>query len=82
MRDAVVRAQAFIGDHAPAEFRGHSLRRADTVTIEPGAIYRTCVRGAATQRTYCVVVKTRLPLERSVEFAGYEPNSVFAAGTR
>jgi hypothetical protein len=33
------------------------------------------------RRTYCVIVKTKLPLDRSVTFAGYESNSVFASGT-
>jgi hypothetical protein len=27
-----------------------------------------------------VIVKPRLPLQRSVAFAGYEPNGLFAAG--
>jgi hypothetical protein len=78
LRDAIVRAQAWIGARAPAEFRGN-LDRADTVTIDRG-IYRTCVPSAVRPRTYCVVVKTALPLQRSVTFAGYESNAVFSAG--
>ncbi len=80
MDDAIVRAQAFIGDRAPATFRAN-VRRPDTYAIEPGRIYRTCVPSADGQRTYCVVVKTTLPLDRSVTFAGYEPNSILFQGT-
>jgi len=81
-RDAIVRAQGWIGDHAPAEFRSH-MALVDTYAIEPGSIYRVCMpssRGGA--RTYCVVVSTRMPFAQSVKSDGYEPNSVFAAGAR
>jgi hypothetical protein len=77
MRDAVARAEAWIGDRAPAEFR-RSLHYVNVYAIEPGHVYRMCVPSAT--RTYCVVVKTDLPFQRSVSFAGYEPNSVFAPG--
>lgn len=79
MRDATVRAQAWIGDRAPTEFR-RNVRLSDTFAIQPGSIYRTCVPGERGIRTYCVIVKTQLPFARSVRFAGYEPNSVFAEG--
>jgi hypothetical protein len=79
LRDATVRAQAWIGDRAPAEFRRH-VNLPDTFAIEPGSIYRTCVPGRSWSRTYCVIVKTNLPFARSVRFAGYTPNAVFAAG--
>jgi hypothetical protein len=78
LRDAIVRAQAWIGARAPAEFR-RNLDRADTVIIERG-IYRTCVPSSSRPRTFCVVVKSRLPVGRSVSFAGYESNAVFSAG--
>jgi hypothetical protein len=77
--DAIVRAEAFIGDHAPATFRVN-VRRTDTYAIEPGRIFRTCVPSRDGRRTYCVVVNESLPLDRSVTFAGYEPNRVFAQG--
>ena len=80
MRDAVVRAQAFIGYRAPDEFR-RNVRLIDTVTIQAGSIYRMCVPGAHGVRTYCVIVDTQLPFARSVKFAGYEPNSSVAVGT-
>jgi hypothetical protein len=80
MQDAIARAQAWIGDRAPAEFR-RNLAHVSTVVIEPGNIYRTCVPSDRRQRTYCVVVKTHLPLAQSVSFGGYESNDVFSAGT-
>jgi len=80
MQDAIARAQAWIGDRAPAEFRAN-LEYVSTVAIEPGRIYRTCVLSVDRHHTYCVIVKTRLPFERSVSFAGYESNDVFSQGT-
>lgn len=74
MSDAIVRAQAFIGDRAPAEFRVN-VRFESTVSIEPGSMYRTCVPSVNRRRTYCVIVRVNLPLRRSVVPAGYEPNS-------
>lgn len=79
LQDAMERAQAFIGDRAPAAFR-RNARWLDTYTIQPGSMYRTCVPSPNGNRSYCVIVKTYLPFARSVSFAGYEPNSVFAEG--
>jgi hypothetical protein len=79
MRDATVRAQAWIGDRAPAEFR-RNVGQLNTLAIQPGSIYRTCVSSDGGRRSYCVIVKTNLPLVRSVSFAGYEPNALFAEG--
>lgn len=80
-RDALVRAEAYIGDRAPVQFRRNATHP-DTYTIQTDSIYRTCVPNTARTRTYCVVVRRWLPLQRSVVFDGYEPNSVFAAGAR
>ncbi len=79
MQDAIVRAQAWIGDRAPAEFR-RNLEYVSTFAIQPGRIYRTCVPSDRGDRTYCVIVDTQLPFARSVRFAGYESNSVFSEG--
>jgi hypothetical protein len=79
MRDATVRAEAWIGAHAKPEFR-RNVALADTFAIEAGSIYRTCVPGQDGRRTYCVVVKTDLPFARSVKPDGSTPNSVFASG--
>jgi hypothetical protein len=81
LQDAIARAVAFIGDRAPAEFRAN-LGRSSTYEIQPGTIYRTCVRNRAGTRTYCVVVKRNLPFHRSVSFAGYEPNAALSQGAR
>ena len=44
-------------------------------------MYRTCVISVDHRRTYCVIVRTWLPFQSSVSFAGYESNDVFAQGT-
>ena len=54
--------------------------RTDTFTIQPGAIYRTCVPSQAGLRDYCVIVKSRLPLAQSVIPDGSEPNAVMSEG--
>ena len=81
MDDAIKRAQAYIGARAPAEFR-RNIQLVDTFVIQPGSIYRTCVPSDDRRRTYCVVVKDKLPFPRSVSFSGYEPNESMSAGTR
>jgi len=81
MDDAIKRAQAYIGDRAPAQFR-RNLQLVDTFVIQQGSIYRTCVPSDDRKRTYCVIVNDKLPFARSVSFGGYEPNEVMSAGTR
>jgi hypothetical protein len=78
LREATVRAEAFIGDRAPAEFR-RDAAEINTFTIQPGSMYRSCVAGGD-GRSYCVIVRPQLPLDQSVRYAGGEPNSVFASG--
>jgi hypothetical protein len=78
-RDAIIRAQAYIGDRAPEPFR-RNLAFVDVYAIEPGSMYRICVPDPHRPRAYCVIVNSRLPLDRSVSFAGYESNAVFAQG--
>lgn len=80
MEDAVARAQAWIGDRAPAEFR-RNLAAISMLTIEGDTIYRACVAGIHDDRSYCVVVNRNLPFPSSVTFSGYEPNSSLGAGT-
>lgn len=79
MQDATARAQAWIGDRAPAPFR-RNLGSVTIFTIEAGSIYRACVPNAQRTRTYCVIVNRELPYGRSVRFDGYEPNTLFAVG--
>ncbi len=80
LADAIARAQAWIGDRAPDEFR-RNVAYVSTYAIEAGSIYRICVPSARGPRTYCVVVKTKMPFGSSVTFAGYESNAAFSAGT-
>jgi hypothetical protein len=80
MQDAIARAQAWIGARAPDEFR-RNLEFVSLLEIQAGAIYRACVPSPDGARDYCVIINRNLPLERSVTFAGYEPNSVLGAGT-
>jgi len=80
MEDAIARAQAWIGDRAPDQFR-RNLQYVSLLEIQPGTIYRACVPSTDGRRSYCVVVNRSLPFAQSVTFSGYEPNSVLAAGT-
>jgi hypothetical protein len=79
-QDAIARAQAWIGDRAPDEFR-RNLQAVSLLTIQPGTIYRACVLNVSGTRSYCVIVNRNLPFEQSVTFSGYEPNSLLGAGT-
>ena len=79
LRDAVVRAQAWIGDQAPDEFR-RNVAEINTVTIEAGRVYRSCVPSVNGGRTFCVIVRPDLPTVSSVRFDGYEPNGAFTQG--
>jgi hypothetical protein len=80
MQDAIVRAQAWIGDRAPDEFR-RNLQAVSLLAIQPGTIYRACVTNVEDTRSYCVIVNRSLPLDQSVKFSGYEPNATLASGT-
>ncbi len=80
LQDATARAQAYIGDHAPAQFRSN-LRMVNTYEIQPPEIYRVCVFNRPQTQTYCVVVHRNRPFAHSVGFAGYEPNSLLSDGT-
>jgi hypothetical protein len=80
-RDAIVRAQAFIGDHAPEPFR-HELALVDAYPIQPGRMYRVCVPPPPATRAYCVVVDARQPFANSVRFDGTESNATFAQGAQ
>jgi hypothetical protein len=79
MHDAVVRAAAYIGDHAPTEFAARA-DQTDVLAIQEGSVYRVCVWNAQHSRDYCVIVNERLPFGRSVRPAGSEPNATLAKG--
>jgi hypothetical protein len=78
--DAIARAQAWIGDRAPDQFR-RDLQFVDLLEIQPGTIYRACVPNQTDTKSFCVIVNRSLPFEQSVTFSGYEPNSLLGAGT-
>ncbi len=80
MRDAIARAQAWIGDRAPDEFR-RNLQVVSLIAIQAGTIYRACVPNVQNTKSYCVIVDRSKPLDRSVRFSGYEPNAMLASGT-
>jgi hypothetical protein len=80
MQDAIARAQAWIGDRAPDEFR-RNLEFVSVLAIQAGTIYRACVPNVENTKNYCVVVDRSKPLDQSVRFSGYEPNSTLASGT-
>jgi hypothetical protein len=80
MQDAIARAQAFIGDRAPDDFR-RNMRVVSLFAIQPGAIYRACVPNVENTKSYCVIVDRSQPFDRSVRFSGYEPNATLASGT-
>jgi hypothetical protein len=79
LREATARAEAWIGDRAPAEFR-RDVGSMSVFTIQAGRIYRACVRSVSGTRAYCVVVDDQQPVQRSVRPAGSEPNSGLATG--
>jgi hypothetical protein len=77
LHDAVDRAVAYFGRHAPSAFRAQ-IDHTDTYVIQTGAIYRVCVPDRAGARFYCVVVRSR---SHSVVPAGSEPNATLMLGT-
>jgi hypothetical protein len=79
MDDAITRAQAYIGDHAPARFR-RNVQYVSTYMIQDGSIYRICVPSYDGPEDYCVVVQEKLPFAQSVAPAGSESNAEFSLG--
>ncbi len=80
LEDAVARAEAYIGAHAPAEFQ-HDLTRLSTYPVQEPDIYRSCATNPTGTRDYCVVVKRQLPFGRSVHYDGAESNTLLSQGT-
>jgi hypothetical protein len=81
LRDAVVRAAAWIGDHAPARFRADA-GSLDSYVMLAGSIYRECAaaQGGAPPHYYCVIVDERRA-GASVRPAGSESNETLSRGT-
>lgn len=81
MADALARAQAWIGAHAPAPFMT-DLHHLSAIVIEAPELYRVCVANGLATRTYCVVVDRAQPFGRGVRFAGYESNTLLDQGVQ
>jgi hypothetical protein len=79
MQDAIARAQAWIGDRAPDQFR-RNLQVVSLFAIQAGTIYRACVPNVENTKSYCVIVDRSKPFDQSVSFSGYEPNATLASG--
>lgn len=80
LADAVSRADAWIAHRAPAQF-AHNFTDENTYVIQPGSVYRTCVRDRGDGHAFCVVVTLDAPPSRSVIPSGSEPNAALASGT-
>ncbi|HLI61685.1 MAG TPA: hypothetical protein VKV21_18665 [Solirubrobacteraceae bacterium] len=82
LRDAVVRAAAWIGDHAPARFRADA-GTLDSYVLLAGSVYRECASasGGGEPRYYCVVVDERRSGPDAVHPAGSESNETLSRGT-
>ena len=82
LRDAAVRAAAWIGDHAPPRFRGNA-GSLDSYVLLAGTIYRECASasGGGSPRYYCVVVDEHRAGAGAVRPAGSESNETLSRGT-
>jgi hypothetical protein len=82
LRDAVVRAAAWIGDHAPPRFRA-GAGSLDSYVLLAGSVYRECA-SANDHRSphyYCVIVDERRSGQGAVRPAGSESNETLSRGT-
>ena len=78
MQDAIVRAQAYIGDRAPAEFR-RNLQWVSTFTIQSGQhLPGLRPQPGRTSGPTASSSTPRKPFDRSVRFSGYESNATFS----
>lgn len=65
-------------DHgAPAVVR-RNVTQADTIRVDPGRVYRSCIPTTDPQRPWCLVAHLDTSPPRVV-FSGHEPNSMWAA---
>jgi hypothetical protein len=82
LRDAAVRAAAWIGDHAPPRFRADA-GSLDSYVLLAGSVYRECAAASSGQAPhfFCVVVDERGAGAGSVHPAGSESNETLSRGT-
>lgn len=80
LREAIARATAYIGYHAPSAYQ-ENLRELFTVQLQGPVLYRSCVPDRAGDHLYCVVVNVTKPFSRSVGYSGSESNATLMQGT-
>lgn len=84
LRDAVVQAAAWIGDHAPSRFRA-AAASLDSYVLLVGSVYRECASAAGgaggREQYYCVIVDERRSGPGVVRPAGSESNETLSRGT-
>ena len=84
LTDATARAEAYIGDHAPARFIS-PLRSLDSYAVQSPTIYRICAAADQQSRNganfYCVVVNRSAPFGQGVRYDGSESNALISEGT-
>lgn len=82
LRDAVVQAAAWIGDHAPARFRADAASL-DSYVLVTGRVYRECASaaGGGPPHLYCVIVFEARSGSAFVRRAGSESNETLSRGT-
>lgn len=80
LKEAVARATAYIGDHAPAAYQ-ENLRDIYTVQLQGPVLYRSCVPDRSGQHLYCVIVNVKRPFGQGVGHDGSESNATLMQGT-
>jgi len=73
---AATAAREYVARHGPAPYRRRDAM-SNTLRVDPGRLYRTCVAGPNPERPFCVVVHLDTQPPRLVS-DGYEPNSSWA----
>jgi hypothetical protein len=73
---AAATARDYVARHGPREYR-RAGGVSDTLRVDPGKLYRTCVSGPDPARPFCVVVHLDTQPPRLVK-DGYEPNASWA----
>jgi hypothetical protein len=73
---AATAARSYVARHGPPSYRRPDVV-SDTLRVDPGRLYRTCVAGPDPERPFCVVVHLDTQPPRLVA-DGHEPNSSWA----
>ena len=78
--DAIVTRPGVDRRPSAGQFR-RNLQYVSLLAIQAGTIYRACVPNVEQTKSYCVIVDRSKPLDKSVRFSGYKPNTTLASGT-